>query len=201
MELERRFLKITEIRAAGVEGKKQLHGYAAVFNRSTSLFGGKFEERIKAGAFARSLKEFDVRALWNHNDDFPLGRMSAGTLRLKEDEKGLAFEIDLPETRAGVDAGISVARGDVTGMSFGFSVPENGDEWRMADGKTTRTLIDVDLLEVSPVTFPAFESTVAEARSAEHVYKAFEQRIDEAKNSEKRKLERLAQLTRLAELS
>jgi hypothetical protein len=102
-----------------------------------------------------------------------LGSTRAGTLRLSEDDKGLFVEADLPSTSFGLDAKISIQRGDVTGFSFGFTVPPNGDSWN-SEG-TERTLKSVRLLEVSTgVAFPAYPSTngTAQVRSLEDVVMA-----------------------------
>lgn len=141
-------------------------GYAAVYDSETDL--GWFREVIKPGAFTRSIKEdHDVRGLWNHETGIILGRRSAGTLRLGEDKTGLTFEIDLPDTQAGRDALTSIKRGDITGMSFGFRiVKQMWVEEKEADTEL-REIHDVDLFEVSPVTFPAYADTTVGQRSLE----------------------------------
>ena len=90
-------------------------GYAAVFNSLSSNLGG-FTERIDKGAFTKTLKEADTRAMWNHDPNHLLGRVSAGTLRLAEDDHGLRYEIDLPNTTLGRDVAELLRRGDVTGQ-------------------------------------------------------------------------------------
>jgi HK97 family phage prohead protease len=176
--MERRIVLGAEVRAdpATETSPRRLSGYAAVFNRAADILG-RFQERIAPGAFRDSLGSADQVALWNHDSSYPLGRKSAGTLRLQEDETGLMFSLDLPDTQMGRDAHTLVTRGDVRGMSFGFTVPENGDEWAMVDGKRTRTLVRVNLEEISPVTFPAFPSTSVEARSLERLAEEAERRI------------------------
>lgn len=157
-----------EFRAAGDQGPARISGYAALYNQRSNPIKdsfGEFIEQISANAFDRSLKERDIRALWNHQPEYPLGRTGAGTVRLASDERGLGFEIDLPETSWGRDAAVSIQRGDVTGMSFGFTVPDGGEDWRNIDGLWVRTLLDVDLWEVSPATFPAYSGTSVSARS------------------------------------
>ncbi|GEM_PF-1823066 len=153
-----------ETRADG-EGKR-LIGYAAVFNSESADLGG-FREEIQPGAFARSLAEdADVRALWNHNDGQVLGRTAAGTLSMREDERGLRVEIDPPDTQVAQDAMVSVERGDVNQMSFAFRVRPGGQSFsERDDGTVLRSLSDVELFEVSPVTFPAYEDTVVDARA------------------------------------
>jgi hypothetical protein len=176
--MEHRIVLGAEVRAepATEQSPRRLSGYAAVFNTPADILG-RFQERIAPGAFRDSLGSADQVALWNHDSSFPLGRKSAGTLRLQEDSQGLTFSLDLPDTQMGRDVHTLVTRGDIRGMSFGFTVPQNGDEWAMIDGKRTRTLVRVDLAEVSPVTFPAFPSTSVEARSLERLAEEAERRV------------------------
>ena len=146
-----------------------LTGYAARFNEPSEPL--PFIERIAPGAFKRSLRaKNDIKLLWNHDSSSVLGSTRSGTLRLYEDEMGLRVEADLPDTQAGRDAKVLIQRGDVTGFSFGFTVPANGDTWN-SEG-TERTLKSVRLLEVSTgVAFPAYPSTngTAQVRSLEDV--------------------------------
>lgn len=134
-----------------------LTGYAARFNEPSEPL--PFIERIKPGAFKRSINSRnDIKLLWNHNTDMVLGSTRAGTLTLKEDEIGLRVVATLPDNTWGRDAKVSIQRGDVTGFSFGFTVPAGGDSWS-SDG-SERTLKSVRLMEVSTgVAFPAYPST------------------------------------------
>lgn len=165
--MERRFFP-TELRAEANGDDdlvRTLAGYAAVFDSLSVVLYGMFREKISRGAFASSLGG-DVRALWNHDTNLPLGRTKAGTLRLEEDAHGLRVEITPPDTQAGRDAIVSVQRGDVDQMSFAFDVLE--DEWDQDDaGMLIRTLRKVALYEVSPVTFPAYPQTSVAARGGE----------------------------------
>ena len=151
-----------------------LTGYAARFNEPSEPL--PFIERIAPGAFKRSLRaKNDIKLLWNHSSSDVLGSTRSGTLRLAEDEFGLRVEADLPDTQAGRDAKVLIQRGDVTGFSFGFTVPPNGDSWN-SDG-TERTLKSVRLLEVSTgVAFPAYPTTngTAQVRSLEEITMAAE---------------------------
>jgi len=160
MKIERRYAGKIELRAAAREDSVGvLTGYAAVFNRDSVDLGG-FVERVAPGAFTQSISGGDVCALWSHENESILGRMSAGTLRLREDDVGLAFEIDLPDTSCGRDASVSIRRGDVCGMSFGFCAEE--ETWTFDVEPAIRTLQRVSLVEISPVAFPAYvDSTVA----------------------------------------
>jgi len=135
-------------------------GYAAVFNAPSQPL--PFIERIAPGAFKRSLKaRNDIKLLWNHDTGSVLGSTRAGTLKLEEDTYGLRVTAILPETSLGKDVRTLIQRGDVNAMSFGFSVPANGDSWN-TDG-TERTLRSVRIHEVSIVAFPAYEQTAGTA--------------------------------------
>ena len=164
--MERRILPIkAEVRAAGDGKPAMISGYSARFNELSVVLYGMFRERIAPGAFAETIAADDIRSLWNHNADYVLGRNVNGTLRLREDEIGLFMEVDPPDTQAGKDALISVQRGDVSQQSFMFDVQPEGDDWyEDAEGQLIRTLKRVRLYEVSPVTFPAYPQTSAEAR-------------------------------------
>jgi HK97 family phage prohead protease len=132
-------------------------GYAAKFQTRSHDLGG-FKETIQAGAFGRAINEGqDVRALINHDAGLILGRTTSGTLKLSEDSTGLHYEVDAPDTSYARDLAESMKRGDVTQSSFGFRVRE--DDWQREGRGRLRTLIDVDLLDVSPVTYPAYEDT------------------------------------------
>jgi len=161
--MERRTYTADELRAA--DDGTMLTGHAAVFNDlSEPIFG--FREMVAPGAFRDSLGSDDIRALWQHDPSAPLGRVKAGTLRLREDRVGLSVEIDMPDTTVGRDALVSVKRGDVSQMSFGFDVL--ADSWDFGDpDMPKRTLDKVRLYEVSPVTFPAYSNTNVQARDYE----------------------------------
>jgi hypothetical protein len=138
-------------------------GYAAVFDRLSQNLGG-FVERVSPGTFRSTLKQSDVRALFNHEPDHLLGRSSSGTLRMSEDDHGLRYEIDLPYTSLGRDVAELLRRGDISGSSFGFRTI--ADDWSTTeDGYPLRTLSEVALRDVGPVTFPAYSSTDASLRS------------------------------------
>jgi len=166
MELERRTFDVSELRVERREdAPPKITGHAAVFGQLSEDLGG-FREQIAAGAFAEAIETDDVRALWNHNPDIVLGRNRAKTLILTEDTRGLAIEIIPPDTQAARDLMVSMERGDVTQMSFGFTVRPNGQNWAKDDeGRYIRTLTKVRLFDVSPVTFPAYPQTDVAVRS------------------------------------
>lgn len=144
-------------------GQKVAVGYAARFNSMSQNLGG-FVERVAPGTFAKTIVEADIRGLFNHDSNMVLGRNRSGTLRLAEDDDGLAYEIDLPDTTTGRDVAELLERGDVTGSSFGFTVLD--DEWdETDDGFPMRTLKTVALRDVGPVTFPAYNQAEAGLRS------------------------------------
>lgn len=164
MTMERRALAAPpEVRAD--DGAMVARGYAALFNSEADI-GGYFREVIAPGAFSETLKNDDIRALIDHDTGRVIGRSSAGTLRLKEDDKGLSVEIDLPDTTDGRDLAVQLERGDISGMSFGFIVRH--DEWDETSDPPTRTIHAVDLREVSAVAFPAYGDTEIALRSLEN---------------------------------
>ena len=167
MKRERRFVPIeaAEFRIVRQEGEPtKVEGHAAVFDSlSQELFG--FREKIKKGAFRSALKRpDDVRALINHDPNLVLGRNTSKTLRLKEDDAGLFFSVDLPDTSYARDLAESIDRGDISQCSFGFRTLK--DQWETNDeGPDIRTLMDVELFDISPVTYPAYTDTAVALRS------------------------------------
>lgn len=152
-----------EVRAEDDGATGVLSGYASVFGARADL--GWFTEEILRGAFADSISVDDQRALFNHDTAMVLGRRTAGTLRLSEDDNGLQFEIDLPDTQVARDLAVSVGRGDIREMSFGMRVLI--DRWDASGDVEHRSIEKVELLEVSPVTFPAYTATSVGLRSAD----------------------------------
>ena len=157
-KLETRFIEVDAFEVREESDGMHLEGYAALFNSRSENLGG-FTETIAPGAFRASLKSRnDIKLLWNHDTGAVLGSTRAGTLQLTEDDKGLRVSATLPNTSYGRDAAELVRRKDVTGFSFGFSMPaRGGDSWN--DDGTERVLKSVRLFEVSLVTFPAYKQT------------------------------------------
>lgn len=140
----------------------RLVGLAIPVDQETDL--GQFREVVRREAVATALRgSEDVAALWQHDPAFVLGRRSAGTLRLDLREDGLWVEILPPPTQWARDALVSVRRGDVWGMSFGFDVLE--DKWAARGGKPLREITGMRLWDVSLVTFPAYPTTTVSVRS------------------------------------
>lgn len=166
-EREQRAFKGLELRAATDKAPLGvLVGYAAVFESDSVEFSGwdrPWVERIRAGAFKRTLRELpDVVALWSHDSAKPLGR-TPGSLVLEEDAKGLRAEIVLPDTSVARDLVANVRAGIVDSMSFGFVA--RAVEWVQGNDRDVRTLLDVDLHEVSAVVWPAYPDTSIALRS------------------------------------
>ena len=151
-----------ELKAA-VEGRT-VEGYASVFNSMSEDLGG-FREIILPGAFSEVLDN-DVRALYNHDSNYLLARTTSGTLELKEDDKGLYYRFEMPNTSYGNDMLELFRRGDLSQSSFGFTVDK--DSWRMEEGQHVRYIERVgSLFDVSPVVFPAYNQASSGLRSAE----------------------------------
>jgi HK97 family phage prohead protease len=148
----------SECRVEADSSLRKLNGMAIVFNALSVDLGG-FREIIDPAAVDRALNEAsDVRALVDHDTGKVLGRTRAGTLTLRKESRGLRAIIE-PDTEISYvkDLMRSVARGDVSGMSFGFRVLE--DEWNYDAKVPVRTVTDMKLSEVSIVSFPAYEQT------------------------------------------
>lgn len=161
--VERRSYK-AELRMDTKSGKPTITGYAAVFNSDSEVMMGSFIERIDPQAFAEADMS-DVRALFNHDPNFVLGRTTNNTLQLQIDERGLRYTITPPDTPLVRDLVIEpMRRGDITQSSFGFTLMD--DEWDESGDMPVRILRQIgEVMDVSPVTFPAYTQTEASARS------------------------------------
>jgi hypothetical protein len=153
-----------EFRVSDPDQPTTIQGYAAVFDSPGQ--GPYWTEELDPHCFdAVMASNPDVRALFNHNPDHVLGRTASGTLDLSIDSRGLAYTISPPDTQLANDLMVSLRRKDITGSSFGFVVAR--DQWTdNEDGTITRTILEIDqLLDVSPVTYPAYDAANAQARS------------------------------------
>ena len=160
------------------DGEMIIEGYAALYNSETDL--GVFRESISPGAFDDVLND-DVRALINHDPSLILGRSSAGTLELSTDELGLKYRVKLGEQQYAKDLYTSIKRGDISQSSFAFTIEDQS--W--SEDRSTRKVEKVaKLLDVSPVTYPAYKSATVAARKEEEPK---EIRTAEVKSSEKDK--------------
>jgi HK97 family phage prohead protease len=163
---ETRFFKSRELRVArAADGTRSIAGYAIVFNTLSVDFGG-WAEMVSPTAVTRTLQESpDVLCLYNHHSGKVLGRTTSGTLTLTVDNIGLNFTCVLPDTTVANDLIVSIERGDIDGCSFGFVC--RSDVWTaQEDGSALRTLLDVDLFEVTITSEPAYPETSVSLRSA-----------------------------------
>jgi HK97 family phage prohead protease len=164
-EKEIRYLT-TEVRLLdeAQDKPKKIVGYAARYDQMSENLGG-FREKIAPGAFDNADLS-DVRALFNHDPNYILGRTGNNTLRLTNTVDGLAMENDPPDVQYARDLLEVIRRGDVNQMSFAFNVPEGGDKWEKIDGEWQRTLYRIGrVFDVSVVTYPAYPTTSAAVRS------------------------------------
>jgi len=165
-------VKETRILAAPIEARADadamtIAGHASVFDTPYEVWG--FREQVARGAFKKSLKEGDIAALWNHDPNIVLGRKKSGTLRLVEDEIGLRYEVDLPDTQAARDLYRLIERGDVYQSSFAFEIQR--EEWIEPEDEESREpplriIKQVRLWDVSPVTYPASDATDVDVKRA-----------------------------------
>jgi uncharacterized protein len=160
-KVEYRVQRVSEIRLDDIDQAPKIVGYAAVFNTWADIGGGLFKESIKPGAFRKTIKENDIRALIDHKSEQIIGRNKAGTLKLREDDKGLAVEIFPTPTTYANDLIMNMRAGNISQMSFGFQVNKQEINYE----RDERVLEDVTLFDVSVVSFPAYESTTAQVRS------------------------------------
>lgn len=152
-----------ELRAIRAEGTPPTAtGYAVLFNRSTDI-GGMWTEEIAPGAFAKSLGERDVIAIRSHETARIVGRKGAGTLVLREDDKGLAFENELPDTNDGRDLAVLIDRRDIAGMSFGFIATKQ--MWDDTVSPPKRTIQEAELYEITYTAIPQYDDTEVGLRS------------------------------------
>jgi HK97 family phage prohead protease len=171
-KLERRLItSLAEIRETDKNpNSRKFFGYAAKFNvvsRELGWGSDKFVEVIERGAFSDTLKNPDDDVIFNfeHMNRFILGRKSSGTVRIYEDEVGLAVECDIPETSYGNDLLISIRRKDIKYMSFAFVTAPQGDKWDMSVTPYKRSVTKAILFDVAAVTDPAYLQTEASLRA------------------------------------
>jgi HK97 family phage prohead protease len=153
MQIEKRGFE-ARVSAAG----RRLTGLAAPYGIETRI--GSFTEVINQGAFSHALTG-DILALADHDPSKVLARTKSGTLKLSEGGDGLRFDLELPDTQLGKDTLVLAQRGDLGGMSFGFTIPKGGERWN----GDKRELLKIDLHEISVVSaWPAYSGTSIQAR-------------------------------------
>lgn len=171
----------------------EIVGYSAVFDELSEDLGG-FREKVRKGAFSETIKGDDVRALFNHDPNYVLGRTTNETLFLEEDDRGLKIKIIPPDTQWARDLLFSVARGDISQMSFAFETLV--DEWNEEEVIPIRTLVKTKLYDVSIVTYPAYPQTNVGIRSPEDIYRTHITERQKISNEEKLSEEKLRQKIR-----
>lgn len=143
-------------------GEKFIEGYFAVFNQETEIWQGYFE-KIASTAFDNSLKNNDIRCLFNHDSGFVLGRTASKTLELRTDSHGLWGRVKInPNDTQAMDVYARVERGDISGCSFGFETVS--EEFVDRGNNYLYTETECNLHEVSICTFPAYPQTEIQAR-------------------------------------
>lgn len=192
MTLETRALT-SPLEARAADGVKRVGGLAISYGGDADI-GGSFRELFAPGAFTKAL-EADVMALFGHDRNRILGRTSAGTLRLTEDQRGVHFEIDLPDTSDGRDLAVSVERGDIRGTSFGFIAQR--ETWDDTTEPPTRTIHEAMLREISPTSDPAYGDTTIAMRSLDAAREA--DRKAKADHNRQRAEARIAERKAIAE--
>lgn len=146
---------------------KYIEGYFIRFNEETELWDGVFEE-VAPEAVEDSLKKNDIRCLFNHDTSIVLGRTGNGTLELKKDSKGIFGRVKInPNDKQAMDILARIERGDINACSFGFNIIKE-DIQNRDDGSVKFILREIDLKEVSPVTFPAYPTTSISARKKDY---------------------------------
>ena len=182
--MERRFLPLEDVELRADEEGLHLSGYGAVFNAEATIMGA-FREQVAPGAYAKTIQEGDIRALWNHDPSIVLGRNRSGTLKLEEDDRGLRFELTPPDNEWGRPVVDAVKRGDVSGASILFAPIKQ--EWQRGESGelALRTIKEARLFSVDPVTFPVFTETSVRARSEDGQGAEIEDILIEARRIER----------------
>lgn len=194
-EVERRFFGLdngSEIRLIRQDNEPvKITGYFAKWDKMSRNLGWFFEI-IEKNFFRSALSKSDPADLFNHDANIILGRVSSGTLRIWEDDTGLAYECIPPDTQLVRDMVLTpIERGDVKGCSFGFRVKRNGDDWdEDEEGRLIRTLKAdgcSELYDGSQVVFPAYPDTDCALRSME----VWKKNKEDVKNKEIEKRKQL----------
>ncbi len=147
---------------------RTLEGYAAVFDSPTRIrsWEGDFTETIRAGAFARSLKERLPVLQYDHGKDARVGSVPIGAIEdVREDKRGLYVRAKLFDNPVVEPVRQAIAGGAIRGMSFRFEVPDGGDTWSRSGSTEEREIRDADVHELGPVVFPAYDTTSVTVRS------------------------------------
>jgi len=171
----------TDFEVRQEEQERYIEGYFIRFNEETELWSGVYEE-VSPEAVVNSLKNNDIRCLFNHDTSIVLGRTGNGSLELRTDEKGVYGRVKINQKdKQAMDILARIERGDINACSFGFNIISEEIQNR-DDGTVKFILREIDLKEVSPVTFPAYPTTSISARKKD--YEQYKQRLLEAKKNQ-----------------
>ena len=191
---EIRTLPMLELRFGEDEGKAFIEGHAAVFDNWSETLGGifPFKEKVKRGAFSESIMSDDIRALFNHDPNYVLGRNRAGTLELREDEQGLFVKIAPPDTTWAKDLRTSIERGDITQMSFRIPWSKRDNWYTEKQVWMYRDLERSNCLMFARYTFPRLYCTDVGVRGMER-YNEFREAKNQEEEEKQQELKREAQ--------
>lgn len=180
VKLEIRDIPAEELRVQDGDADPVVTGLGIPYGKWSEDLGG-FKERIMPGAATEALMDGDVRVVFNHNNDFVLGRQSNGTARFTESKKGVAYEADVPDTQWARDLMVSIKRGDINQNSFAMVVPADGEKWERKEGMVYRTITKLAMLrEMGPQTFPAYPQTDVHVRSLADVLACGERCLEQS---------------------
>lgn len=184
---EIRNFDLAECRMVKDGEKRTMVGRPVVYNSESRLMGD-FREIILPGAFDKTINDAsaDVYVLNQHRTDMPIARRAKGTLRINQDDTGINIEFDLGNQSYAKDLEENVASGNVEKMSFGF-ITEKAEWHRPTEDRPyyLREIHEAKLIEVSPVTFPAYEETSLATRSFEEFRKQSEENKPVTRSREK----------------
>lgn len=155
-----------KVRAEPENDKKYIEGYFVVYNKEVEIFNGYFEQ-ISPQALTESIKNNDIRCLFNHDTGFVFGRTGNKTVRLKSDDYGLFASVEINQNdRQAMDIYERVKRGDITTCSFGFFERASEIKTSANNDEVHLTVTDADVFEISVCPFPAYKDTEISARTA-----------------------------------
>lgn len=186
---ERRYFESSVQLRSAEEGSRTIDGYAFKFEMWSRKINGWFYEKIARGAADDlNFDEMDILALFNHSQDKVLARTISKTLALSLDEIGLSYSFDSPNNTTGNDLLESVRRGDIQHSSFAFITAPQGDSWTIDENGDERRTINkfASILDVSPVTNPAYLDTTVAQRS----FEAFKQTLEGEQTYHRREMAR-----------
>ena len=175
MKLEQRTVSADSLEVRAQGETRKISGLGIVYNQETRLWDDLYEVVRPGAATAILAGSPDVRSAFNHSRDHILGRTKSGTLELEETPEGVRYTVTPPDAQWAKDLMVSLERGDIDGSSFTFGVePQDEKVTKRADGTYLREIFNLSALgEMGPVSYPAYETTTANVRSAQETYESF----------------------------